>query len=149
MTTSSQRISYRTMTVDGLSIFYREAGIPDAPTILLLHGFPSSSHMFRDLIPALAESFHLIAPDYPGFGNSDMPPSAEFLYTFDHLTDVIERFMHEKHPHRFALYVQDFGGPVGFRLAVRHPEWSHRRWLSGARAIRCSRSRGPTPTAAI
>lgn len=123
MTTSARKVSYRTMTLDGLSIFYREAGNPDAPTILLLHGFPSSSHMFRDLIPALADSFHLIAPDYPGFGNSDMPSLAEFSYTFDHLTDVIERFMHKKHPHRFALYAQDFGGPVGFRLATRHPEW--------------------------
>jgi pimeloyl-ACP methyl ester carboxylesterase len=115
--------SYRTTMVDGLSIFYREAGAKDAPTILLLHGFPSSSHMFRDLIPALADEFHLVAPDYPGFGNSDAPPLDRFAYSFDRLADVIEHFVQQLGLRRFAIYVQDFGGPVGFRLATRHPEW--------------------------
>jgi pimeloyl-ACP methyl ester carboxylesterase len=122
MTASSQTVTYQTANVDGLSIFYREAGPRDAPTLLLLHGFPSSSHMFRDLMPALAAEFHLVAPDYPGFGNSDAPSPAEFHYTFDHLTDIIEHFVERKELRRYAIYAQDFGGPVGFRLATRHPE---------------------------
>jgi pimeloyl-ACP methyl ester carboxylesterase len=122
-TSSRARVHYRKIDVDGVSIFYREAGSSEAPTLLLLHGFPSSSHMFRDLIPALADDFHLIAPDYPGFGNSDAPPIDQFEYTFDHLTDVMERFVEKIGLSRFALYAQDFGGPVGFRLATRHPEW--------------------------
>ena len=117
------RVAYKTVDVDGVSIFYREAGRPDASTLLLLHGFPSSSHMFRDLIPELANDFHLVAPDYPGFGNSAAPPPDRFAYTFDHLSEVMERFVVKLGLQRFALYAQDFGGPVGFRIATRHPEW--------------------------
>jgi pimeloyl-ACP methyl ester carboxylesterase len=113
---------YRTVKVDGLDIFYRDAGPDDAPTILLLHGFPTSSHMFRDLIPLLADRYHLIAPDYPGFGNSSMPSVQAFDYTFDHLADVIEKFTDVIDLRSYALYLQDFGGPVGFRLAARRPE---------------------------
>jgi pimeloyl-ACP methyl ester carboxylesterase len=113
---------YRTVRVSGLEIFYREAGPRDAPTILLLHGFPTSSHMFRDQIPRLADRYHLIAPDYPGFGNSACPSVEEFSYTFDHLADVLEAFTETVGLKSYALYLQDFGGPVGFRLATRHPE---------------------------
>jgi pimeloyl-ACP methyl ester carboxylesterase len=115
-------IAYRTAEVDGLSVFYREAGPPDAPTLLLLHGFPSSSHMFRELIPLLAGEFHLVAPDLPGFGKSDMPAPDAFDYTFDHLADVIDRFTEVLGLDRFAIYVFDYGAPVGFRIAARHPD---------------------------
>jgi len=115
-------IHYRTVDVDGVEIFYREAGSPKSPTILLLHGFPTSSHMFRDLIPLLADQYHLIAPDYPGFGYSARPKVSEFKYTFDHVTDVIEGLIERLGLKRYALYMQDFGGPVGFRLATRRPE---------------------------
>ena len=115
-------IAYRTAEVDGLSVFYREAGAPDAPTLLLLHGFPSSSHMFRDLIPLLADEFHLVAPDLPSFGKSDMPKPDKFDYTFDHLADVIDRFTEVLGLDRFAIYVFDYGAPVGFRIAARHPD---------------------------
>jgi len=115
-------IAYRTAEVDGLSVFYREAGAPDAPTLLLLHGFPSSSHMFRNLIPLLADEFHLVAPDLPGFGKSDMPNPDKFEYTFDHLADVIDRFTEVLGLDRFAVYVFDYGAPVGFRIAARHPD---------------------------
>jgi pimeloyl-ACP methyl ester carboxylesterase len=114
-------IHYRTVMVDGVNIFYREAGDPKSPTILLLHGFPTSSHMFRDLIPLLSDRFHLIAPDYPGFGYSARPKVTEFTYTFDHLADVMEHFVDVLGLERYALYMQDFGGPVGFRLASRRP----------------------------
>ncbi|MET0552023.1 MAG: alpha/beta hydrolase [Vicinamibacteria bacterium] len=120
--TTRPRTAHRTVEVDGLSIFYREAGPQDAPTILLLHGFPSSSRMFRDLIPALADRFHVVAPDYPGFGQSSMPPLADFDYSFDRLAGVMERFTERLGLSRYSLYVQDYGAPVGFRLAVRHPE---------------------------
>ena len=113
---------YRTITVQNLEIFYREAGSKNAPTIVLLHGFPTSSHMFRNLIPALASDFHLVAPDYPGFGNSAMPDIKEFDYTFDRLADVMEDFLEKLDLERYSLYVMDYGAPVGFRLAVRHPE---------------------------
>ncbi|MEA3410836.1 MAG: alpha/beta hydrolase [Pseudomonadota bacterium] len=113
---------HRTVTVDGLEIFYREAGPESAPTILLLHGFPTSSHMFRNLIPALSDRFHVIAPDYPGFGNSAMPGVDEFDYTFDNLADVTERLVEKLGVRRYSLYLMDYGAPVGFRLAVRHPE---------------------------
>src|SRR5271156_5105608 len=113
---------YRTLKVDGLDIFYREAGRVDAPTILMLHGFPTSSHMFRDLIPLLSDRFHLVAPDYPGFGYSAAPGPTEFEYNFDHLADVMERFVAEAGLQSYAMYLQDFGGPVGFRLAARQPE---------------------------
>jgi pimeloyl-ACP methyl ester carboxylesterase len=115
-------IAYRAVDVDGLSVFYREAGAPDAPTLLLLHGFPSSSHMFRDLIPLLADEFHLVAPDLPGFGQSGMPKPDAFDYTFDHLADVIDRFTEVVGLERFGIYVFDYGAPVGFRIATRHPD---------------------------
>jgi len=116
-------ITYRTLTVDGLNVFYREAGPVDAPTLVLLHGFPSSSHMFRELIPALSETFHLVAPDYPGFGQSDSPSIEEFDYRFDHLAEIVEHFLQALGLQRFSLYVQDYGAPIGFRLATKHPEW--------------------------
>jgi pimeloyl-ACP methyl ester carboxylesterase len=113
---------FRTVSIGGVTVFYREAGPPDAPVILLLHGYPSSSFMFRDLIPLLADRYHVIAPDYPGFGFSDAPPPEHFTYTFDHLADVIEGFTEALGLKRYALYMQDYGGPVGMRLATRHPE---------------------------
>jgi pimeloyl-ACP methyl ester carboxylesterase len=116
------RTTYNVVKVQGLDIFYREAGRKDAPTILLLHGFPTSSHMFRNLIPALADRFHLIAPDYPGFGHSSMPGVREFDYTFDNLATVIDAFTRELKLTKYSLYVQDYGAPVGYRLAVKHPE---------------------------
>ena len=115
-------IRNRTIDVDGLSISYREAGEPGRPVLLLLHGFPASSFMFRDLMPLLADRFHVIAPDYPGFGHSAAPGPDEFAYTFDRLADVVEAFTERLDLHTFGLYVQDFGGPVGFRVATRKPE---------------------------
>uniref|UniRef100_UPI0037512E5F alpha/beta fold hydrolase n=1 Tax=Actinomadura sp. SCN-SB TaxID=3373092 RepID=UPI0037512E5F len=115
-------IAYRTADVDGLTVFYRESGKAEAPTLVLLHGFPSSSHMFRELIPLLADRFHIVAPDLPGFGKSDMPARDDFTYTFEHLTDVIDRLTEVLGLDRFALYVFDYGAPVGFRIAARHPE---------------------------
>src|SRR5215468_8397467 len=115
-------IAYRTADVGGLTVFYREAGAPDAPTLVLLHGFPSASHMFHELIPLLADRFHIVAPDLPGFGKSDMPARDHFEYTFKHITDVIDRFTELLGLDRFALYVFDYGAPVGFRIATRHPE---------------------------
>ncbi|MDB5312541.1 MAG: dhaA [Gemmataceae bacterium] len=115
-------VAHRTVKIDGLDIFYREAGPKDAPTVLLLHGFPTSSHMFRHLIPALAGEFHVVAPDYPGFGHSSAPPADEFNYTFDKLADVVEKFTEKIGLKMYALYVQDYGAPVGYRLAVKHPE---------------------------
>jgi pimeloyl-ACP methyl ester carboxylesterase len=115
-------IAYRTTDVDGLTMFYREAGPPDAPTLLLLHGFPSASHMFRELIPLLADRFHLVAPDLPGFGRSDMPARGDFKYTFEHVAGVTARLTEVLGLNRFALYVFDYGAPVGFRIALRHPE---------------------------
>jgi pimeloyl-ACP methyl ester carboxylesterase len=114
--------TYRTITVDGLRIFYREAGRPEAPAVLLLHGFPTSSHMFRDLIPLLAQRYRVVAPDLPGFGFSDAPDRSAFDYTFDRRADVIGRFTDAVGLARFALYVFDFGAPIGFRLALAHPE---------------------------
>jgi len=115
-------INYRTAEVDGLKIFYREAGPADAPTLLLLHGFPSAGHMFRDLIPLLAERFHLVAPDLPGFGQSDMPSRDSFKYTFDNLAAAISRFTEVIGQRRFAIYIFDYGAPVGLRIAAKHPE---------------------------
>jgi pimeloyl-ACP methyl ester carboxylesterase len=115
-------VRYKTAEVDGLKIFYREARTADAPKLLLLHGFPSAGHMFRDLIPKLADRFHIVAPDLPGFGQSDMPPPNKFKYTFDHLAEAIERFTEIIGFDRFAVYVFDYGAPTGFRLALGHPE---------------------------
>lgn len=114
---------YRETTVKGMRIFYREAGPADAPTIVLLHGFPSSSHMFRDLIPKLADHYHVIAPDYVGFGYSDQPTREQFVYTFENLTEVVEKLLFDELGlTRFSIYVQDYGAPVGFRIASRHAE---------------------------
>ncbi|HSE45549.1 MAG TPA: alpha/beta hydrolase [Gemmatimonadales bacterium] len=118
---------HKTTTVDGLSVFYREAGEPRNPKLVLLGGFPASSHQFRSLIPALADRFHIIAPDYPGFGNTDMPDPAAFAYTFDRLSDVVEGLLLKTGFTRFGLFMQDYGGPVGFRILSRHPEWME--WL--------------------
>ena len=115
-------VTYRKVDVDGIGVFYREAGPKDAPTILLLHGFPTASHMFRDLIPQLADRFHLVAPDLPAFGQSDMPARGTFAYTFENIAKVIDRFTEVIGLSRFAIYVFDYGAPVGFRLAVRHPD---------------------------
>jgi pimeloyl-ACP methyl ester carboxylesterase len=120
--TAHQSIRYRRQDVHGLNIFYREAGSPADPAILLLHGFPSSSHMFRDLIPRLAPHLHVIAPDLPGFGFSDAPSRSQFAYTFDHLADVMDRFTDAIGLTRYALYIFDYGAPVGLRLALRHPD---------------------------
>lgn len=116
------KMTYRYTSVENLNLFYREAGSPDNQTILLLHGFPSASHMFRDLIPLLAHEYHVIAPDYPGFGNSESPDRSEFAYTFEHITDIMEVFIDQIGLSRYALYVFDYGAPIGFRLAMRHPE---------------------------
>ena len=116
------KVAHRTVKIDGLDIFYREAGPKDAPTVLLLHGFPSSSHMFRNLIPALADKYHVVAPDYPGFGHSSAPPVDKFDYTFDKFAEVVEKFTEKVGLKAYTLYVQDYGAPVGYRLAAKHPE---------------------------
>lgn len=116
------RVKYLTADVDGFKVFYREAGASDAPGLLLLHGFPSAGHMFRDLIPLLSDRYRVIAPDLPGFGQSDMPPRTAFTYSFDHIAEVIDRFTEIVGLNRFAIYVFDYGAPAGFRLAVKHPD---------------------------
>src|SRR6516225_719845 len=116
------RIAYRKANVDGMNVFYREAGPTNAPTLLLLHGFPTSSHMFRDLIPLLADRFHIIAPDLPGFGQTDLPSRDTFSYTFAKLAEVIGRFTEVVNLTRFAIYIFDYGAPVGLRVAIKHPE---------------------------
>lgn len=119
-------VTYGAMKVEGLTIAFREAGETANPKLVLLHGFPASSHQYRDLIPALADRFHIIAPDYPGFGNSDMPDPATYSYTFDKISEVIEAFLKLKGFNRYGLFLQDYGGPVGFRIVGRHPhalEW--------------------------
>ncbi|MBT3505830.1 MAG: alpha/beta hydrolase [Piscirickettsiaceae bacterium] len=115
-------VKYKTVTVEGQEIFYREAGDPSNPTILLLHGFPTSSHMFRELIPELSEQFHLVAPDYPGFGQSSMPAINEFEYTFDNLANVVDTFIDTVGLQNYSLYLMDYGAPVGFRIATKNPE---------------------------
>ncbi len=115
-------VSYRTVQVDGLSIFYREAGPEDAPHLLLLHGLPSSSRMYEPLLQRLSDHYHLIAPDYPGFGHSDWPDHTQFAYTFDNIATVMEHFTEVLGLTHYSLYMQDYGGPVGFRLALAHPE---------------------------
>jgi len=117
-----QTVHYRSADVGGVGVFYREAGSADAPVILLLHGFPTSSRMFRDLIPRLSDAYRVIAPDYPGFGHSFVPDRSSFGYTFDHLADVVDGLLDQLAITKFALYVMDFGAPVGYRLALRHPE---------------------------
>jgi len=118
----SQGVFYRTVKIDGLSIFYREAGPQDAPTILLLHGLPSSSRMFEPLLNRLSDRFHLVAPDYPGFGHSDAPDAKAFAYTFEKIAAVTEHFTEALGLSRYTLYMQDYGGPAGFRMALAHPE---------------------------
>jgi pimeloyl-ACP methyl ester carboxylesterase len=113
---------HRTAKVDGVDLFYREAGAPDAPVVVLLHGFPSSSHMFRNLIPALADRYRVIAPDYPGFGHSAMPDRRDFAYGFGQFADLVDSLLGQLGAQRYALYVMDYGAPVGYRLALRHPE---------------------------
>lgn len=117
-----EQIHYRTIEVQDVNVFYREAGSSDAPTVLLLHGFAASSYMFRDLIPQLAQKYHVIAPDLPGFGQTTVMPGVDFNYTFDSLTSVINAFTVAKGVKRYAMYVFDFGAPVGWRLAVQHPQ---------------------------
>ncbi|MGC2194887.1 MAG: alpha/beta hydrolase [Terriglobales bacterium] len=119
---ADRQTSYKHALVEGTKIFYREAGSRKAPAILLLHGFPTSSHMFRDLIPALADQYHVVAPDLPGFGFSDAPDRKQFHYTFEHLAQIIEKFTQSIGLDRYAIYVFDYGAPVGFRLALAHPE---------------------------
>jgi pimeloyl-ACP methyl ester carboxylesterase len=115
-------IAHKTINIEGLDVFYREAGSPENPTVLLLHGFPTSSQMFRNLIPQLASRYHLVAPDYPGFGESSSPPVDKFEYTFDNLANVVEKLTQGLKLERYSLYVMDYGAPVGYRLAAKHPE---------------------------
>ncbi len=119
---TASQVTFHTLPIDGVNVFYREAGRKSAPTIVLLHGFPTSSHMFRNLIPKLSDRYHVIAPDYPGYGNSSMPLVSEFQYTFDNMTDVVEALLEELNVDTYSLYLMDYGAPVGFRLATRHPE---------------------------
>ena len=126
MSNDRRSVTYGSIAVDGLNIAYREAGSPGAPKLVLLHGFPSSSHQYRDLVRALADRFHVIAPDYPGFGLSDVPDPSQFAYTFDNIARVVGRFLSIKGFERYGLFVQDYGGPVGFRLVDANPnvlEW--------------------------
>lgn len=119
---TSESTRYHTISIDGVDIFYREAGSKDRPTILLLHGFPTSSHMFRNLIPQLAAQYHVIAPDYPGFGHSGAPDRTQFDYTFDRFADLTDQLLNELKIQKYALYVFDYGAPVGFRLFHKNPE---------------------------
>jgi pimeloyl-ACP methyl ester carboxylesterase len=123
MNVRAAEVSYNYATVDSIKIFYREAGDRGKPTILLLHGFPSSSHQFRDLIPLLSDNFHVVAPDYPGMGYSDAPPADKFVPTFDNLTKVMTDFVEKLGDRHLIVYMTDFGGPVGMRMAVSHPDW--------------------------
>src|SRR4051794_26429876 len=116
------QVTYHTVDVDGTKVFYREAGPADGPVVLLLHGFPTSSHMFRNLIPLLADKYHVIAPDYPGFGQSGAPDHTKFAYTFGHYADMVDTLMTKLGAGKYAMYVMDYGAPVGYRLALKHPE---------------------------
>lgn len=115
-------VHYRTASIDGVDVFYREAGPANAPVVLLLHGFPTSSHMFRNLIPLLADGYRVIAPDYPGFGQSGSPDRASFAYSFAHYADIIDKLTVKLGASRYSMYVMDYGAPVGYRLAIAHPE---------------------------
>ena len=121
-TLAAPQTLHKTVEINNLDIFYREAGPVDAPTIVLLHGFPTSSHMYRDLIPKLAEEYHVIAPDYPGFGNSSMPSVDSFDYSFDNLANITDDFLEKVGAEKYSLYLMDYGAPVGFRVATKHPE---------------------------
>jgi pimeloyl-ACP methyl ester carboxylesterase len=118
----SARVHYRTMEIEGVKVFYREAGAADAPVVVLLHGFPTSSNMFRNLIPSLAARYHVIAPDYPGFGQSDVPDRAQFAYTFAHYADIARALLNRLNAQRYALYIMDYGAPVGLRMALAEPK---------------------------
>jgi pimeloyl-ACP methyl ester carboxylesterase len=124
---ASKTVAFKTTEVDGLKIAYREAGDPKSPKLVLLHGFPSSSHQYRNLMSELAGRFHVISPDYPGFGNSDMPDPESYAYTFDSTAAVVTKFLEQVGFTKFGLYVQDYGGPVGFRILDEHPDWLE--WL--------------------
>jgi len=115
-------VHYRTATIEGVKVFYREAGPGNGPVVLLLHGFPTSSHMFRNLIPLLDDRYHVIAPDYPGFGQSDAPDHTQFTYSFGHYADIVDTLMGQLGAKRYAMYLMDYGAPVGYRLALKHPE---------------------------
>jgi len=121
-TANETSVTYHTQVVDGVKVFYREAGPKNAPTVLLLHGFPTSSHMFRNLIPKLADRYHVIAPDYPGYGQSEQPAMHQFTYSFDHLAAIVDKLTGQLGLNKYALYVQDYGAPIGYRLASAHPE---------------------------
>lgn len=121
-TNTASTVRYNSIQVEGLNIAYREAGDPSSPKLVLLHGWPSSSHQYRNLIPALAKQFHVLAPDYPGFGNSDTPDPETFAYTFDSIARLVEQFLKKKGFNQFGLFMQDYGGPVGFRIITRNPE---------------------------
>jgi pimeloyl-ACP methyl ester carboxylesterase len=122
MESTSATTSYHHVTVDGVGIFYREAGPKNAPTIVLLHGFPSSSREFNSLIPLLATQYHVVAPDFPGFGQSDTPPPSSYAYTFDHLADTTNNFLEQVKIEKCIFFLHDYGGPVGFRIMLAHPE---------------------------
>lgn len=115
-------MQYKKINVQGIQLFYRECGSEDKPVMVLFHGFPSASHMFRDLMPMLEDKFHLIAPDYPGFGQSEAPARKDFAYTFDHIAELMDAFLQALHVDKFYMYVFDYGAPIGFRLAIKHPE---------------------------
>lgn len=131
---TSVTTTYHHVEIGGVGIFYREAGRKDAPTIVLLHGYPSSSRMFDSLIPLLASRYHLIAPDYPGFGRSDAPPPSRYAYTFDHLAETTNALLEQLEIHHYALYLQDYGGPVGFRIMMAHPERARALVIQNANA---------------
>lgn len=141
--------TYKKVAIGGVNVFYREAGPKDAPAIVLLHGFPSSSHMFRDLIRDLSDRFHVIAPDYPGFGHSDCPDTNGFVYTFDHLSGIVEAFLQTVGITRFSLYMQDYGGPIGFRIASRHPDWIESLIVQNANAYEEGLSEAWAPLRAL